>query len=336
MRNSITLAVLSSMLVACGGGGGGDAPAAAAANNGSSGGGVTSTKAVINAANYVTVAQESLSSTNFVADAATLATGAEISNSDVLVSFGQAQAVSISSRFGRAPALATGVVQTTIEPCAGGGTLTVSENDLNGNGLPNAGDSVSLTATNCVYQGSTLNGVLNMTVTAFSGNLEVPPFTLAVTLTFNNLSARSAAATSTGNGTIAVTLNARSSSDQTSTLTATNFATTATYGGTTYNRKLENYTVSVVLNATTSTTAAAGSLSSSAFGSKLVTIATPVPFVRVLSQPRPASGQAVVTGENGSALRVTALSSTQVRIELDADGNGSYETSVTKLWSELL
>ena len=61
-----------------------------------------------------------------------------------------------------------------------------------------------------------------------------------------------------------------------------------------------------------------------------------MPFVRQLSQPRPASGQATVTGANGAMLRLTALSSTQVRIELDADANGTYETSVIKLWSELI
>ncbi len=335
MRNVLSLAVLSSVLVACGGGGGGDAPAAAAGGTGA-GGGVTATKVAINAGNYVTVAQESLSSTNYVADAGTLATGADISNSDVLVSFGQAQAAIISSRFGRAPALATGVVTTNIEQCSGGGTLTVSENDLNGNGRPDAGDSASLTATNCTYQGSTLNGGLSLMVNSFSGNVDVPPYAIGITMTFNNLSARSAAATSTGNGTIALAVNVSSTTNQTSTLNAPRFATTATYGGTTYNRTLENYTVSVALTATTSTTAASGSISSSAFGSKLVTIATPMPFVRQLTQSRPASGQAVVTGENGSALRVTALNSTQVRIDLDADGNGTYETSVTKLWSELI
>ena len=107
-------------------------------------------------------------------------------------------------------------------------------------------------------------------------------------------------------------------------------------GGATYSRTLENYTVAVDKTATSSKTTAAGTLSSTAFESKTVTIATPVPFVRVFPQTRPSSGQATATGANGGVLRVTAISNTQVKIELDADANGTFETSVTKLWSELI
>ena len=35
-------------------------------------------------------------------------------------------------------------------------------------------------------------------------------------------------------------------------------------------------------------------------------------------------------------MRVTATSVTNVTIDLDADGNGSYETTVNKRWSEIL
>ena len=324
-----SLLALSSVLVACGGGGGGGAPAA-------SGQVAVATKASLDSSNYVAVAQEALSSSSYLADSGSLATGAETSNTDVLVRFGEAQAAQVSSWFANAPALATGATVVTTKACTGGGSLTVTETDLNGNNRADAGDSVSLAASNCVFQGSTLNGGLTLTLNSITGNTSAPRYAAAFTMTFNNLSARSATATNTGNGTLMLSLNVKSSTDQSFSLTASQFKTTSTYGSTTYNRSIESYTVNMALTASTSTTSAFGTLTSSAFDSKFVTIDTPVPFVRQLSQPRPASGQATVTGANGAMLRLTALSSTQVRIELDADANGTYETSVIKLWSELI
>jgi hypothetical protein len=331
MRNSAILFAVSTLLVACGGGGGGgDAPAAASPST------AGKTQVTLSSANYVGVAQESMSSSSYLADAGSLATGADVSNADVLVRFGQAQAGKVAAWLASTQALATGAVTTTTEACAGGGSLTVVDNDLNGNGLPDAGDSVALTATNCVFEGSTLNGGLTLAVTSFSGNANAPPFSAAFALTFVNLTARSATASSTGNGTMALSLNATTTSNHTVTLKAPQFSTTSTYGGATYSRTLENYTVVVDETAASSRTTATGTLTSSAFESKTVTIATPVPFVRVFPQTRPSSGQATATGANGGVVRITAISNTQVKIELDADANGTFETSVIKLWSELI
>jgi hypothetical protein len=331
MRNSASLLVLSSILVACGGGGS-DAPAASNPSPAPA----PAAKATFSDANYIAVAQESLSSSNYLADAGTLAVGAEVNDADVLVRFAQAQAGKLPGRLAGTRALVTGATTSTTDACSGGGTLTTVENDSNGNGLPDAGDSVSLTATNCIFQGSTLNGGLTLVVNAFTGNANAPPFAATMTLTFTNLTAKSAAASSTGNGTMVLSLNAPTSSSQTVSLKSTQFTSTATYGSTTYSRTLNDYTVAVDLNATTSKSTAVGTLSSSAFDSKAVTIATPVPFVRVFPQTRPSSGQATATGANGAVVRVTAISNTQVKIELDADANGSFETTVTKLWSELI
>ena len=69
---------------------------------------------------------------------------------------------------------------------------------------------------------------------------------------------------------------------------------------------------------------------------KSVRIETPTPFVRNNSQFYPSSGSALITGAAGAKVRVTAINATTVTIDLDADGNGSYETTVIKLWSEML
>jgi len=43
----------------------------------------------------------------------------------------------------------------------------------------------------------------------------------------------------------------------------------------------------------------------------------------------------VVTGASGTHLRVTALSSTSVQLELDANGDGTYERSAVFAWDSI-
>jgi hypothetical protein len=43
-----------------------------------------------------------------------------------------------------------------------------------------------------------------------------------------------------------------------------------------------------------------------------------------------------VTGANKSSMRMTALSASQVKQELDADGDGTYEANITVAWNSLI
>lgn len=326
MRISASLLVLSSVLVACGGGGSDPAPTPPPAV----------TPLTLTSANYIAVAQESLSSSTYLVETASLVTGAQISDADVLVKFGQAQALKLPNWLSSRPAQVTGAVQSHTEPCADGGTLSITETDANGNNRADAGDSVSLTASNCVFQGSVLNGGLLLSINNLTGNLDAAPYSASFTLAFTNLSAKSSSSTTTGNGSFELSVNARTSTDQSFTLKTKSFAASSIYGGATYSRTLTGYTVSVDLSAISSSTKADGTLASSAFESKSVTIATSAAFVRSTSQAYPASGQATATGANGGMIRITAIDSTSVKIELDADANGTFETSVTKRWNELV
>lgn len=334
MRFVLTLVAASVGLVACGGGGDGD-------GNGSSNGPTpVAVQATLTPENYVPVAQEALSSNIYLLDASSLVTGAQVSDPNVLVRFGQDQLAKVPSWFASEAAQAVGASQSSTQPCDGGGTLTVVENDLNGNQQVDPGDSVSLTANNCSFDGAVLNGQLSLTVNSLSGSFDNYPYTLSATLRFTSLTAQSGSDSVVGNGSLRLDLQANNYNAKTTKLSTKSFSLSSTYGVKTYSQTLQDYETNLQMapagSVTTWTSSANGTLTSSAFGSKSVRIETPTPFVRSGSQFYPSSGSALITGAAGAKVRVTAVNATTVTIDLDADGNGSYETTVTKLWSEML
>lgn len=332
MRLVLTLVAASALLVACGGGSDGSAPAPTPAP--------VSTQATLTSANYVAVAQETLSSSAYLADATGLVTGAQVSDSEALVRFGQDQLAKLPRWLADAPVQAVGAVQSQTEKCAGGGTLTISANDANGNRLVDAGDSVSLTAANCSFEGEVLNGQLTLTINSVTGNLDYFPYGLSVILGFNNLTTQSSSLRTVGNGSLALSIDARAANNQSLGLNTSRLSLSSTYGTTTYSKTLTSYATAVELRPAgsgfTTTTSVNGTLSSSAFESKTISIATLAPFVRASAQAYPGSGQLVITGAAGGKVRLTATSATTVLIELDADANGSYEASTSKLWRDML
>ena len=86
----------------------------------------------------------------------------------------------------------------------------------------------------------------------------------------------------------------------------------------------------VTFNYTVSSTALNGS----------VTVITSTPFQGLKSAQHPSTGVVVATGKNNSKVRLTVLGSDptapgQVQIEVDADGDGAYESSTLYSWSTL-
>ena len=82
----------------------------------------------------------------------------------------------------------------------------------------------------------------------------------------------------------------------------------------------------------TSTTASGQVASASAAG--YVTVRTLQPMLQYDVDANPRSGQFEAVGKTGS-LQATVLSTTQVQIDLDADGNGVFDASKVVLWSDL-
>jgi hypothetical protein len=325
--SSITLALVT-LLAACGGG-------SSSVNNPQAAGAL-----LIAASNYQAVAQESMSSAYYLLQSTSLVTGAQVASDRVLLSFGLAQLPKFNQWFAAAPRLVTGATTTQTILCSGGGSMSVSATDVNGNQQVDAGDSVSMNLANCFEGGLSMNGSMAASFTAITGNLDSNVYSAAMTMSFTNLSAGTSAGSATGNGSISIALSSTAVNNSTVTLTVASFATSGNYGGVSSTRSLQDLTISDTRTPSglgfLSSTSIAGTLTSSALESRPFTLSTVAPLLRASSENYPSSGQLKAVGMNGSQVRFTAQSQTNVMIEVDADGNGVYEASVTKQWLDLL
>jgi hypothetical protein len=67
-----------------------------------------------------------------------------------------------------------------------------------------------------------------------------------------------------------------------------------------------------------------------------VDVTTPQALVVPTGETFPSSGELLVTGSNDSKARLTALSATEFQIEVDADGDDTYETTLGPLtWGDV-
>lgn len=320
------------VLAACGGGGGGSAASPGAV--------VVATPLKLTSANYVAVAQESLSASTAVQSSSSLITGAEVANRDTALQFVQAQLPKLQGWLHNAPAVVTGVVTSQTEACSNGGSLSISANDRNNNQILDAGDSFTITAVNCSYGSDTLNGGMGVVVNSLTGDLTGHVYSANLSITLSSLSSTTSAGSDALTGNITLVADSTSIYSHSTTLASDSLSVSSRYGGVTSTQVMTASNSSVRVTPSGSgyseSSSASGTLSSSSFTSQSVVYSTPTVFVRTSAQLYPASGQMLVTGADGSKARITAQSSSQVLIELDADGNGVYETSTTKAWSELL
>lgn len=319
----------AAVLTACGGGGG---------DSGTPGAG--NTAAALTASNYTVAAQEALSSALQLTDTSGFVIGADARTVSEWRLTQQALAIGRTAwaRAAARPQVVAGAVTTETLACENGdGSMTVRLDDANSNGTPDAGESFDVTATNCRIAGATANGRLSAVVRRAQGDIDGSVYTFVVAVTFDNFAVVDAAGTFSGSGTIEVALEGTGPDAGSATLAASNFTATARYGTTVSTRTLVSLTLRESHrgsgSAAVSTLTVEGTLLSSALDGKAITLVTLTPLTRLGTAPYPSSGALRVDGANGSNVRITAQSATTVFLELDADGNGSYETSTTRPWS---
>lgn len=320
------------LLSACGGGGGDDGGSPVLP--------VVATPLAITASNYQAVAQQTVTATTYLMDSTSLATGAEMApRGRVLIGFARLQVDRLGAIFAARPAVATGVTTTETVGCSGGGSITATINDLNGNQAIDSGDSATMVAANCVELGATINGTIAIEFRTVTGDLNGPNYSATVVMSLSNLRASTGAGSATGNGSISMAITGSGPDAGTLDMTIGSLTMTGQIAGVNETLTLQDWrivsTVSPTAGGVSTSSTVSGTLISASLTSQSITVATVTPFVQSDSDFYPSSGQFIANGASASKLRVTALNSTTVRIELDADGDNVYETSVNRLWSEL-
>lgn len=318
---------------ACGGGGGSAGGSAAPVS-----------AATLNASNQ-TVASQDVTSTGFgMFNISQTALGAATASASTLyaVAFAQADRLPTFLADAQANAVAAGVVQSASYACGTSGSYIVTVNDADNSGTISAGDSFSATFVNCNEGSGPMNGSLSYRVNTLSGSYGNVSSSVGITMTYGNLNLVSGAYTAAINGSITVSGSKTGTNAFTQSISTSSLAVSATYGSQTRSVALTNYSASetrVADNTYTylSSYSAAGTLTSTGFGAtQSVSFSTPSALVRRGTDSYPYTGVWRITGANNSALRLTALSNSTVQRELDANGDGIYESSSTVAWNTLL
>ncbi len=316
-------------LAACGGGGGDAGNPVADAS-----------PLVISAANHEAVARQMTQAASDLLDTGSLVSGAQVAPSaKTLISVSRSLLARVPELLRNVPQVVGGVTVTEQLPCSGSGSILATANDLNANGRVDSGDSGRLVANNCVEFGAMLNGTVGVAFSKVSGDLFSGIYSANVAVTLNGLQAVTAAGNVSGSGSLTLAMASAGADRATLDIQVPLLAMSGQVGGFQDALTLQNWraTSSTVpgANGPTVSVSTSGTFISSALGGKPVSVATGVPLVLLWGDTQPSSGRFTATGAAGSQVRVTALNAGIARIELDAGGDGLFETSVDRAWHSL-
>lgn len=333
VKKCYTGLVLTGMLSACSGGGGGsdDSPAPAP----------TSAPVVITSTNATKISAEAydatISTRNLGANGlggAGITAAVVDSNEDSFDLFAfTRQQISrlpeLSAQFAGNTLSAVTISATTID-CESGGTITVS-GEVADTQVVTAGDILTIELNNCADISGQLNGQLSVRFNSISGDQLGEALNFDVSLTMVDFSVVQSGVTSTGNGDMTLAIRSLSDSEIEASLTGNSL--TLTENGTT--STLSNFSIVETLNEATGASSAnsRGTLQSTEIGGSL-SFETTVPFQSV-GDDYPFVGTLVITGGNGSSLEFVTFDAANVRLDIDADGDGSFDESVETTWAEL-
>jgi len=340
-KEGLLLSVLfgCSALTACGGGGGGGS---GGSGNSSNEAPSQSTRAAtsITSANAVAVSGEVDQVNQVMLSARDLssafASGVVVEPSAKhfnVVDFSRKQLERVMAFEPNSVLVATGGVVTSTVNCATSGSVTVTLNDNDDNNEFSNGDTAKIVFNNCAESGATSNGSIRFTSTTVNGTVGgAGGWDVSATVGFVKLrvvegfithgingSMNIAIATTDGNiFTSSISGASLSMSQNSQKSVLTDFAANVTYNNS-----------SLLYNYSSSGTIDSDQLNGS------VTFETLTPFQQDKNSDFPTSGVMKVTGANASSLKLTALDVVNVQLETDADGDGTYETSVNKTWTDI-
>ena len=323
-------------LTACGGGGGGGTSGGAPTPSGPQAVVITDTNAKPVGANALDTAQN----TSATRGATGLPVGVTVDSGSAPLLQVIAEAARFAATTGAtALPVAIGLSQTV--QCTFGGTMTISGRAANPQAGLFAGDALTISTSNCALStgGSTATMNGQMTMTVMSGSITGIPFHVVVTTTAANLSVTSSGITAVANGDVTLDWTANSATSQTLIATGTTMSTRETINATAHTNTMRNFTQQVTISGSTLTGTVSGTVEtdSSRLGSGTVsyTISTPTAVVWNGTTRAATAGAIKVVGANNSQLLLTINGDGSVTIQVDANGDGTYEKVVTSTVGEL-
>lgn len=235
---------------------------------------------------------------------------------------------------GDAGGLASKAVGSATVACSGGGTVGAVVDDADNSGAFSTGDSAVFTFTGCREGGMTMSGRMTISQVLVTGSVYAPSYSVGATFSFESLSASGASqptVTINGGFSLQAAYTTSPAAVVSATITGTAFSATTSAGIDT----LSDFAASVTVNATTNRYqyGVSGREADSATNTA-ITITNPVPFQGTVGT-YPSSGSLRVQAADGSAARLTATSATSVIVDVDANGDGTYESSSTRTWAQI-
>ncbi|NIO41732.1 MAG: hypothetical protein GTO41_17090, partial [Burkholderiales bacterium] len=222
---------------------------------------------------------------------------------------------------------------TEIVPCDTG-EAAVTWNDLDNDLVMSTGDTFDISFDMCFFAdtGTTLDGATSLTDMTVIGDPvnQIPPWRLATTVGFDNLSGTDGAGTAILDGTLDLDLS--SNDNVVIDLSIGTPSLTVQQSGT--NETLNDYVLAATfdLNALTEVVSTSGTLASSSLEGS-VSFETLQDFI-VIDDDYPSAGQLLISDGSSSVL-VTVLDNINVRLEIDLELDGTIDQTIVVPWSEL-
>lgn len=331
LKSSLTLSVCSVLLVAaCGGGG-------------SSEGGNSTTASTVNFNNAKDVAAQAYAASESVS--AQSGASGELAGSlvtGVTLHSGRSGVIGTSLRqlyrgldAQTAGNLVTGV--ETTEACTNGGTISVSATVANEGQVSN-GDSLSITTNGCVEGDVKLNGGIRFTFSNLTGTIG-PDTTWSATLAivYSNLTTEVNGEVLRVNGDLTVGYVQTNSLIAKASASSSSLQVTYTSNGET----IVDYTLSslnceATINSSSYTHRADYTVSGKLgnLGNTSYTVTTNTRF-EGNAGAFPSKGSMTVKATDNTSLTLTAVDSTNVRIDLDTNGDGGIDQTINTTWDDL-
>lgn len=224
-------------------------------------------------------------------------------------------------------------IEPTTQMCAQSGSVTVW-GEIADPLTFSAGDVINVDSDNCDDgTGEVVDGLIEMTIASFSGDILTSQFLLGIDLNITDFSVSFEGRTETANGDIGATIDTRNAPAIEGSVFGDRFTVVGTEGTESLSDFSTIYTESGV-DPFAWTHDAMGTVSSGDF-TGAVRYDTPVIFVGEGAN-YPSEGELLMTGADNATLRLIALDAVNVQIDADYDGDGTIDESLFMTWDELV